>query len=319
MIISWINYHGRSADLAGHLGVTAEFIAPEERNLLGRYLKASIRTGKLIRGSKTPAVIVMLPPTPALIVALLAKRRNTVFVADCHTGFFLDPKWTRFTRLSLRLLKKHAVIVTNDSLARKAEQRGVKAFVVHDLLTDKIQPSAQTNTQFTVLCPLSYASDEPIDAILECATLSPKTLFIFTGRSSDSVRSRAPANVTFTGYLSNESYNTMLDEASCVLALTLRDLTMQRAGYEALMKGKPQITSSFDVLRNFYGDAAVYADPLDPSSISSAVKTVSESLSTLRANAEHVLGSRIRDQELTLEALGTHLTVASSTGRKSIV
>ncbi len=65
----------------------------------------------------------------------------------------------------------------------------------------------------------------------------------------------------FTGYLTNSDYDAELANCDVVMALTTRDHTMQRAGYEAIAAAKPQVTADFKVLRDFHADAAIYVDP----------------------------------------------------------
>ncbi|MCJ0902130.1 glycosyltransferase [Rhodococcus sp. ARC_M6] len=307
MFISWINYHGRSQELAEKLGVDAQFLEPADtrRNLIRRYASAIRWTISTLRATDSNSVYLMLPPAPALLTVLLFKGRNRMLVADLHTGFFLDSKWKWFTPLGLRLLRNSVALVTNEGLRAKCEAAGVRSIVLHDILEDRTKdPVAQRpDGSDLVLCPLSYANDEPVDQLLQAARQCPDLKFVFTGKAPQAVRDQAPKNVHFTGFVKTEDYLDLLNQSSAVVALTTRDLTMQRAGYEALMYGKPQVTSNFVVLREFLGEAAHYVDPYRSGEIADALRAISQDSSNQSRTAVGVLNDRIREQSRAIEEL----------------
>ena len=69
-----------------------------------------------------------------------------------------------------------------------------------------------------------------------------------------------PANVVFTGYLSEEDYISMLHAADIVMCLTKNDYTLTCGAYEGLSLGKPMILSNTLTIRNYFSKGAVYAD-----------------------------------------------------------
>jgi hypothetical protein len=94
-MVTWIPYHGRSAALARHLGLTPVW-APRWPHRIPapiRYAAAAARTVKSLGRSSLP-VIVAQPPLPALLVVLMSRgRRRAPLLADMHSGAFLDPRW----------------------------------------------------------------------------------------------------------------------------------------------------------------------------------------------------------------------------------
>jgi len=148
-----------------------------------------------------------------------------------------------------------------------------------------------------ILCPLSYANDEPLEELLEAARRTPDLPFVFTGKAPAWVRESAPINVSFPGFVSADEYDRLVRGCLAVVAVTDRDHTMQRAGYEALMEGKPQITAHFSVLREFLESAAVYVDPKDPESIASALRAISGDPESFAEAASDVLLRRILEQQ----------------------
>jgi glycosyltransferase involved in cell wall biosynthesis len=298
VFISWIPYHGRSAALAHLLRIRAEFVWPSQARLsvIGRYFYQTIATVRLIRRERPPVVVVMLPPAPLLIAAFIGRRRGTKLVADLHTGFFLNPKWRWATALSLRLLRSCTVLVTNQELAAECTHRGVQAIVVHDPLEDRTDLAERGDPDITVFCPLSFANDEPVDAVLAAAAMLPHVTFALTGSAPAEVQQRAPRNVVFTGYLPHDEYWRRLALARVVVACTTRDATMQRAGYEALMCGVPQVTSNFKALGDFLGPAAYYAEPT-PESLARGVTDCIDNNQLYRTAARKVLAERIAEQQ----------------------
>ncbi|MGW3481985.1 glycosyltransferase [Rhodococcus indonesiensis] len=297
MFISWVDHHGRSADIAQRLGLDAVFL-PEDiarQSIPIKYYNAARFTVRVLRDRQPTCILLMLPPTPALLTTYAFKPAGTTLIADLHSGFFNDRKWKWLVRPSLKLLRGSTVVVTNSELARLCRRYGVNPIVLHDPLEDR-RASANGIRGEYVICPLSYHDDEPVEAILHAASILPNIEFRFTGNAPRRIRQNAPSNVVFTGYVSKEDYVTLLDRARLVLALTTRDLTMQRAGYEALMKGKPQVTAHFGVLREFLGEAAVYVDPSDGCSIAGGVEKVFASTDEYRQRTEDLLSRRELEQ-----------------------
>jgi glycosyltransferase involved in cell wall biosynthesis len=205
-------------------------------------------------------------------------------------------------------------VVTNDELAAVCRRAGVRTFVLHDLLT---APSGQpagsrrsTLAQAQVMVPLSYANDEPVAEILEAAALLPDVSFVLTGAAPEKLVANAPANVQFTGYLDNPSYDSLFTGSDVILALTTRDLTMQRAGYEGLQAGVPVVTSGFDTLRRYFGRAAVYTQP-EARAIADAVRSALGDNEALRAAGRERLRELLTEQAMALEKLKSWVAVHS--------
>ncbi|WP_369255674.1 glycosyltransferase [Geodermatophilus amargosae] len=273
-----------------------------ERSAPRRYVDQAVRTISVLRHERPQSVVVMLPPLPALITTLLGRRRGSRVVADLHTGVFNDPRWSWALRLTLRLARRHAVIVTNGHLADESRRRGVRAFQVHDVLSR--DPGPGSPGERNVMCPLSFASDEPVDAIIDAARALPDTRWWVTGRAPADLE--LPPNVRLTGYVSDEEFWRLMGRANVVLALTTRPHTMQRAGYEALMRLRPLVTSDEPVLREFHEDSAVYTD-LTAAAIAAAVRECLRDERLLVQRADRVLATRMGEQEEALRELRDHL------------
>lgn len=277
MFISWINHHGRSAALASELGIPANFITGGNGPAPVRYARATVQTILLLRRNPSlRRIVLMLPPFPALLAAA-AGGRHVRIAGDLHSGVFNDKKWSWALRPTLAILRRRGIaIVTNESLAQICHRSGVETVVMHDVIEEYVGevPSVPFELQKNeyVLFPVAYASDEPISEILEAATLLPKTTFVLTGRAPESIRLSSPENVMFTGFVSNDEFEALLRNAGAVAALTTREHTMQRAGYEALSATVPLITSSTAVLREYFSSAGTFTDAT-PTGIAHAVQS----------------------------------------------
>jgi len=306
VFISWIAHHGRSAAIASALGAEPLFITGGSGPAPVRYLRAAIATRRALRSPQRPsAAIVMLPPLPALLATTLS-RRSLPIAGDLHSGVFNDPKWSWALVLTLRILRKRGIaVVTNASLAQTCRDRGVETVVLHDMIEDYQEPLGAPPLDLIrgeyVFLPVTYAPDEPIDSVLAAAAASPAVTFVLTGRAPERVRQAAPSNVVLTGFVAQTNFESLLRNAGAVAALTTREDTMQRAGYEALSAGVPLIASSTQVLREYFEDSAVFSD----SSAEGLQAAVQEIFADREAWIARVEAMKVRKQAEQTAALET--------------
>jgi glycosyltransferase involved in cell wall biosynthesis len=119
------------------------------------------------------------------------------------------------------------------------------------------------NGDFNVTVVNTFATDEPLEQVLEAARDLDGVHFYITGRLSRGaprLLERAPRNVTFTDFLSTEQYYALLRGGHAVMCLTTRDNTMQRGACEALSLAKPIITSQWPLLREYFHQGTVHVD-----------------------------------------------------------
>jgi glycosyltransferase involved in cell wall biosynthesis len=308
-MVTWIPFHGRSAALARQLGLTPVWARRWQRRtpVVIRYAAATARTVRVLGWSPHP-VIVALPPLPALIAVLLSRRhRRAPLMADMHSGAFLDPRWHRFLSPTLHLLRGDAAIVTNENLAAICRRAGVRSFVLDDPLEPAELPAVPAPHDPYVLIVLSYASDEPVPEILEAASRRADRRFVCTGAAPEPIRRSAPRNVSFSGFVPRDEFVALLRGSRAVVAMTTQPDTMQRAAYEALEHGVPVVTSDTQVLRNYFGAAAVYARAT-AASIDAAIEDALQRNPELRASLLALQSRRLSDQERTLQEVASYLT-----------
>lgn len=308
VFISWTQGNPRTRDLARNLTIDAEFVNCKGK-LPVRYIRQAVATWKLLQKRQPKVILVMLPPFPLiLLVAIYAKIKKASILADMHTGAFNDPRWKWSLPATLWLLRGHTTIVTNEFLADQCRNKGIESHVLHDVIEVR-ETGRYHEKQNTVLCPVSYANDEPIPEILQAARLTPDFNWVMTGKAPASVMQMAPANVTFTGFVADDYFNQLMEEAGAVLALTTRPHTMQRAGYEALSFGTPQVTSNFPELREFLATAAMYTD-LTGKDIARSVESVLQDAQALSQEVQLIRRRRIQEQSQQLDSIATAIETA---------
>ncbi|WP_186628654.1 glycosyltransferase [Rhodococcus sp. BP22] len=177
--------------------------------------------------------------------------------------------------------------MTNAKLQKTCLANGVEAQVLHDPLpVDSGDDQSVTMQRKTnqVLVPLSYANDEPLQKILEAASLSPELQWYLTGKAPQTVKGHAPRNVIFTGYLDAAEYDELVRTSTVLIALTNRPHTMQRAAYEALAAATPLVTSNYEELRSYFGTSAYYTS----NESSSIVNAIAQALADPASCAERL-------------------------------
>src|SRR5688572_29244285 len=244
-----------------------------------KYLGQWLKTARILAAERPDAVFVMTPPLIAALPAFwYAFTRRKAVVLDAHTAAFLHPRWRRLQWLQWALCRRAATtIVHNEHLAELVRSYGAHATVVHDVpvIFPSPEPFARTDA-FTVAVVCSFNYDEPLEAILDAATLVPDVQFYVTGNPlhlSAELAARLPENVRLTGFLSTAAYGGLLASADAVMTLTTRDHTMLRGAYEAIYQGTPVIVSNWDLLREAFPEGAVHVDNT-PDDIARAVTRV---------------------------------------------
>jgi glycosyltransferase involved in cell wall biosynthesis len=265
LFISWSVRHGRSRDLAAALGAEAIYIGVPRRRRRWqaplRWAASSVATVLLLMRRRPRAVIVMAPPFALTALALAWGRIFRVPVAiDAHTKAVVTLATGRPRRGLQRLARfAAAIVVTNSQLAEVLAGTRCRVVIVHDPIDARGE--SIDDPAFNVVAPLSWEADEPFDYVVEAARRCPNIPFFATGRAPAAVAAAGlPDNLTLTGFLTAPDFDALIRRAGVVLALTTREATMQRAGYEAMALGVPVVASGTSVLREFFGDAALFAD-----------------------------------------------------------
>ena len=233
---------------------------------LFKYPLLAIRTLSLLLRKRPRLVFVQSPPGLAvLFTALYCMLTGSAYIVDAHSAALLLPVWTKPRWLWAGLARRAlATIVTNEHFAQTIRGWGARALVIRDIPTTFPEGGTYAlNGNFNVTVVNTFATDEPLAQVLDAAHEMDGVHLYVTGRVSrgdPQLLARAPANVTFTDFLSTEQYYALLRGGHAVMCLTTRDNTMQRGACEALSLAKPIITSQWQLLREYFHQGTVHVD-----------------------------------------------------------
>ncbi|QEF99620.1 hypothetical protein Mal15_36860 [Stieleria maiorica] len=234
--------------------------------ILPKYLGQTVMTFWQLARHRPGAVFVMSPPLFAALPALLWKWIfRTPFVLDCHTGAYTNRRWRHFQWLQHFLGRQAAAnIVTNNHLKELVEEHGGTAVIVRDVpVVFETTENYPLSDGFNVAAVCSFNYDEPISEMFKAAEQLDDTSFYFTGNPkhlSAEVASQKPDNVRLTGFLSDQEYGSLLQQADVVLTLTTQDHTMLRGAWESIYQGTPVIVSDWGILKTSFDRGAVHVD-----------------------------------------------------------
>jgi glycosyltransferase involved in cell wall biosynthesis len=270
--VTWTPHH-RASELARALGGEIYQPSPVRRNWPAavRYVLQAAQTVAHLVRVRPREVLFTNPPFVAGVVLVLSGRLLGFRVwADSHSGAFNDPRWARFARANSWMMRRCAgVIVTNKHLARLVRDAGGRPIIVNYPATDHREREPTGDP--ALVATLGFLFDEPIDELLEAATLAPNVRLVLTGPAPPSLRAKAPPNCTITGWLRRRDYERTLARARGVICLTTREDTMQTGAFEALQYSLPMVLSGTEALRSFFHRGVIFVDDHDPATLASAL------------------------------------------------
>jgi glycosyltransferase involved in cell wall biosynthesis len=302
----------RSRAFAAALGIDVLFVDPAAgrglRSALTKYPARFAKTLRLLRTRRPTVVFVQSPPTFAVMaVAASAWRRGIPFVVDAHSDAMTSPYWTK-PRWLIRALHRAAaaVLVTNEHFAAELRAAGATPLVIRDVPQEPLGDLAASpaDAGFSVMVVSTYAPDEPVEAVLGAAALLPDVTFHLTGDAARAARPlpAAPANVRFTGFLSDDDYRRLMAGAGAVACLTTHDHTMQRGACEALWAGRPIVTSDHALLRDYF-DRGTEHVAATPEAIAAGVTRIAAGPAAYEQAIDDLQALRRREWDEALDAL----------------
>jgi glycosyltransferase involved in cell wall biosynthesis len=258
-MISWTP-HNRASSLGERLRGT--YHVPAERVVAwpwpARFLIQAVATvWQIVR--RRPAVILFTnPPFLAGLSCLLGSRFIGAHCwADCHSGVYNNPRWSRFAAMNAYVTRRCTGVIFHNEEIAEAHRSEARHAVVMTIFSMKerakpasptLLPAGVDRDRPIVVIPSSFEFDEPVDEILAMAEVRPDYFFVLTGSAPELYTRRSSANVLFSGWLEEPEYDNLFDSASVIVALTTRDETMQNGMLEALQHARPVITSNTTTL-----------------------------------------------------------------------
>lgn len=255
-----------------------------------RYAVSFFLTLRVLFRECPDLVFTLNQPAPLLLAVFLHSRlRGSHYILDSHSAPFNDPRLVPL-RPFYRFIAVRALLNINTNTHHRELVRiwGGRSFLIGDVPIefDNDYPRKSLSHP-SVAVVASFMFDEPLEAVWSAARLLPDVNFHVTGNYRKAPRlliRNKPGNVFLEGFLSREDYLGLLLSASAVMALTTRNYTMQMGGYEALSLERPIITSDWPILRDSFGNAAVYVDN-SPEGIAAGVRKLVSQRHRIERNA----------------------------------
>jgi len=202
---------------------------------------------------------------PPLFAAIPAMLLMVDYVVDAHNAV-IQGIWGKLPLSKYIIRRARAVIVHNSEILKLAQTlfQETRFFNLQDPLQHIVRPnSKRLNNQILVIC--SFASDEPIDIIIDSISKLSNYQFVITADTTklqplQQQRLNECQNINLTGFLPTEDYHTLLCTCTAALVLTTRDSTQPSGACEALSSDTQLIVSDSTLTRAMFGYWAVFVD-----------------------------------------------------------
>jgi glycosyltransferase involved in cell wall biosynthesis len=171
----------------------------------------------------------------------------------------------------------------------------------------------EARTRVVYVC--SFLSDEPVEEMLGAAARLGEDFRVFvTGRVTkefESLARSAPPSVTFTGFIPEEEYVSLLSAADVVVALTKRENTLLCGAYEGVSLRKPLVLSNQAVLRSYFKKGVVLTEN-SPDSLEAAIRKAARERDRLGAELAELVPELKADWASRFERLKARLGLADA-------
>ncbi|MDY6876426.1 MAG: glycosyltransferase [Chloroflexota bacterium] len=292
VFVAWAPYSRRGQSLATELGMQPYLIhhLKFQRPIYApfKYVLQVLHTLALLLKERPRIVVVQDPPifaslTVCIYTVLVFGQAQ--FIVDAHTGALLHPWWKSFQGLQKSIYRRAlTVITTNHTLTELVRSWGADSMALAGPPINIPPGEAMIlGKTFNLVLINTFSPDEPLSAALEAVTDRHDMHLYVTGdvgKAPSSLLEMAPANVTFTGFLSDADYLRLLRGADAIMALTDEDFTLQLGGMEAVAVGKPIITSDLSFLREYFNQGTVHV-PNTPAGIRQGIIRMQKDIANL--------------------------------------
>lgn len=291
LFVAWRIFQRRNTSVASKFNLEAKYYYRhwEEKSKLHKvvsYVLKAIDMSRDLIAYKPEVIFLQLPPVPVLyIVALYCRLTGCRYIPDCH-NVMIYSKWLNWPFAKALLRSADAMLVHNEDVAIHAQTLGLNPITLRDPLPELSSSSdpellAQFGLQRAtyVIVPWSFAYDEPISELFQAAESLPQTKFVmtwFAEKLPSQLRDSVPPNLVLTGYLDDNSFNTLFSQAGAALVLTIREGTQPSAASEAISLGVPLIVSDLKTTKKLYEDVPVYVENTPTAIRDGVIKALAE-------------------------------------------
>jgi len=203
----------------------------------------------------------------SFVAYIYCKVFRAKLIVDCHTGVYQQ---NQNTRKLILFFSKKAIEKADFFIAHNEETLKLKYLHKNMVVLESKVPAINQNTLISE--PLNnktniafitrFHSDEPIEEMIKATKMFNNGYhFYFTGNHEGKVESRVIReceNVTFTGFIPRDEYESLLNRCDVLVALTTRDYTLLYGGREAIAFRKPLVVSNNETCENYFIKGAVF-------------------------------------------------------------
>ncbi len=302
--IAWSPKQRHVEDYARRLNASLyniHYLLPQ-RPLLApiKYPPQCLKTWLVLFRQHPSAVYVFISPViAALSVYFYCWFAKVPFIMDVGAHAIISRKWSWSIPILRFLARKARVnIVDQEGFKQLFESWGANALLLErPPLGSKNKPVPLTEKdQFRITLISTFAYDEPIELVLEAAKQLKEIIFFVLGdtrKANRNLLSKAPSNVTFTGYLIGDDYWDRLASSQAVMVLTTAPNSLLSGAVEGMALGKPLILSNQPTLKVYFKKGAVFVDH----SVESVVMGVQTVLERQHELVQQIIELAVEKQE----------------------
>lgn len=233
-----------------------------------KYPMQIFQTWRILLSQKPRTIYITNPPVFApLAVYLYCKLFGARYVMDTHPPSLYMSKWAWTVPMQRWLARRaHYNVTDQERFKQLFESWGAKCLVLESppkaVPTDEVSPDIHPH-YFDVGVVNTFASDEPLDIILEAARQMPDVRFFITGdtaQGDQAMIESAPENCIFTGYLLGADYWQMLTNSRAVMTLTTYPHSLVQGAHDGMMLRKPLLLSRQPTLEEYYTKGTVFVE-----------------------------------------------------------
>jgi len=240
-----------------------------------RYLILSVRTVKVLLLNKPKFVFCQNPSI--VLTGLLCCTKDLlgfVLIVDRHSNFrFGEDKGivdTVFHLLSDYTIRNaDHTIVTNRHLCEVVNKKGGQGAVLEDKIPFlELAKHRILKGQISIVFVASFSRDEPMDEVISAFHGLEQCHLYITGNYKKhskyvEVADKMTEYITFTGYLDETEYQSLLISADIIMVLTTREHTLTCGAYEGIALNKPLLLSDTEAIRSYFYKGVVYTQAND--------------------------------------------------------
>jgi len=226
-------------------------------------------------------------------------------IPDLHTAAFTDNYQGLQKILSRWIWEKCPLILIHNQesknyLSKRLPSIRKKIFVLEDAIPPILKKKVNLEVEYPVCILISrFADDEPIEEFLQAIINITNCQFFITGnynKANFNLTKYYSSNITFTGFVSDKEYLSLLSSSDFIVVLTKREMTLLSGGYEALSLEKPYIISKTKTLIDYFEDSAIYTEN-DVNKIQESVYTMLEEVDERKKNILSFKAMKVKEWE----------------------